>query len=151
MVVRTQSDGRVVTGLYVGARNARRQFRKVNAFIELQLDYLNIRCKLAPEFWHGRPEIRDQRLCDWLDLRIFHGRPCRMAFPMLMQPMGGNVYRLVALRVQSPASEFVILPTPAAAPAANPTACEGAVCRVRNFIRCAADTSQSFIFPESPA
>ncbi len=41
--------------------------------IELQLDHLQIQCGLAPEFWHGEPEIRDARLCEWLDFKVVRG------------------------------------------------------------------------------
>ena len=70
MVVKTQIRGREVTGLHVGARNARRYFSQQTSIIELQLDDLNIQCGLSPEFWQGQPEIHDPRLCEWLDFRF---------------------------------------------------------------------------------
>ena len=101
MVVRTQSDGRVVTGLYIGTRNARRRFPKCIAAIELQLGHVQIRCALEPEFWRGRPEIHDQRLCDWLESSLFHGRSCRIPIPLLMSLQERNVYGLQPLLPQS--------------------------------------------------
>ena len=57
MVVKTQCKGREVTGLHVGAANARRYFPRNVSAIELQLDHLRIECGLPPEFWSSQPEI----------------------------------------------------------------------------------------------
>ena len=65
MVVKTQSKGRGITGLHVGANNVRRYFPKDISVIELQLDHLQIQCGLPPDFWHGQPEIYDPRLGAW--------------------------------------------------------------------------------------
>lgn len=59
MVVKTQSKGRGVTGLHVGANNVRRYFPKQISSIELQLGHLQIECGLKPDFWLGEPEIFD--------------------------------------------------------------------------------------------
>jgi hypothetical protein len=83
----------------VGARNARRKFPKDIKDIELVLGHLHIHCALAPEFWRGQPEIRDPRLCDWLESRIFHGRPRRTPVPLAMLPAGKNSFRLQTIKL----------------------------------------------------
>jgi hypothetical protein len=67
MVVTSQCTGNRVTGLYVGANNARRYFSRRVKQIELQLDHLLIECGLGPDFWQDRPAIQDPRLCLWLE------------------------------------------------------------------------------------
>jgi hypothetical protein len=99
MVVRTHCDGREVVGLYVGARNARRKFPKDTKDIELVLGHLHIHCELPPEFWQGQPEIRDPRLCDWLESKIFHGRLRRTPVPLAMLPTGKNSFRLQTIKL----------------------------------------------------
>lgn len=94
MVVTTQSKGRGVTGLNVGTSNAQRYFPKGITSIELQLDHLQIQCKLSPDFWQGRPEIYDPRLGAWLEAKHFHARPGRAPVPMALIPSGDNAYRL---------------------------------------------------------
>jgi hypothetical protein len=97
MVVKTQYQGRRVSGLYVGANNVKRYFSKRIAVIELQLDHLQIQCGLAAHFWEGRPEIHDPRLCDWLESKNLHDRPCRTPVPMAMIPAGKNSYKLASI------------------------------------------------------
>jgi len=63
MVVTSQCIGNRVIGLYVGANNVRRYFRRRVATIELQIDHLRIACGLTPHFWLDQPEIHDPRLC----------------------------------------------------------------------------------------
>jgi hypothetical protein len=94
MVVKTQSKGRGVTGLNVGATNVRRYFPKQIAVIELLLDHLQIQCGLAPDFWKGQPEIYDPRLCAWLESKNFHEKPGRLPTPLAMIPKGKNCFRL---------------------------------------------------------
>ena len=65
MVVKSQSSGSRITGIYVGVSNVRRYFPRHVASIDLELDHLRIQCGLAPGFWHGDPEIRDPRLSSW--------------------------------------------------------------------------------------
>jgi hypothetical protein len=154
MVVRTQSDGRVVTGLYIGTRNARRKFPQRNPIVELQLGHVQICCALAPEFWRGRPEIRDQRLGDWLELSLFHGRSCRIPIPLLMSLQEGNVYRLQPLLLQPRPSNHQGKIAPAAPDqkaSEKLPLCDGAVCRMRNYIACSVNTAPPFRSPESPA
>ncbi len=102
MVVRTHCAGREVVGLYVGARNVRRKFPKDIQSIELVLGHLHIHCELPPEFWHGQPEIRDPRLCDWLESKIFHGRVRRTPVPLAMLPTGKNTFRLQTIKLPAP-------------------------------------------------
>jgi hypothetical protein len=94
MVVRTLSAGREVTGLYIGPRNARRNFPRSTDGVELELGHLHIHCELSPEFWRDRPEICDRRLGDWLFARIFHGKSCRTPVPVAMIRKGKNVYKV---------------------------------------------------------
>ena len=108
MVVRTQSNGREITGLYIGARNVRRHFRKDLKGIELQLGHLHITCELGPEFWHGRPEIRDPRLGDWLRAR-FHSGTGRAPIPIALIPAEKNSFKLHPMRLP-PVSALAKLP-----------------------------------------
>jgi hypothetical protein len=154
MVVRTQSDGRTVTGLYIGTRNARRNIPKRTKIIELQLGDIHIRCELPPEFWRGQPEIRDQRLCDWLDLRFFHGRSCRTPIPLVMFPAGKNAFRLHPLNLSQSSAIGMTKIGPAAANALPPTTkppCTAAVCRTRQYISCPVSTASRFRSLESLA
>jgi hypothetical protein len=94
MVVKTQLRGSEITGLHVGARNVRRYFPKEIRVIELELDGLQIQCGLSPEFWNGRPEIRDPRLCEWLDFKVIHRLGERKQVKLAMTPEGRSVFRL---------------------------------------------------------
>jgi hypothetical protein len=94
MVVKTHSKGHGFTALYVGISNARRYFPKHVAFVELQLDHLQIRCSLEPDFWRGQPEIYDPRLCAWLEAKNFHGKPNRTPVPLVLIPSGNNSFKL---------------------------------------------------------
>ena len=93
-MVKTQVKGSETIGLRVGANNVRRYFPKGISFIEFQLDHLQIRCGLTPEFWRGQPEIRDPRLCKWLDFKILHHMRNRSAVKLAMTPSGNNTYTL---------------------------------------------------------
>jgi hypothetical protein len=99
MVVKTHCNGRTITGLVVGAVNARRYFPRDAAMIELQLDHLLIGCALAPDFWHGHSEIRDPRLGLWLESKNFKGKPGDGSFPMAMIPSGKNAFRVLPIAV----------------------------------------------------
>lgn len=94
MVVKTQLRGGEVTGLHVGARNVRRYFPKGVREIELQLDHLQIQCGLPPDFWKGRPEIHDPRLCEWLDFKVIHRMGERKQLKLAMMPAGKCIFRL---------------------------------------------------------
>jgi hypothetical protein len=113
MVVKTQSRGRGVTGLHVGANNVRRYFPKRIASIELLLDHLQIECGLKPDFWKGEPEIFDPRLCAWLESRHMHAKQDRTPIPLAMIPQGNNSFRLRPVRLNGQAG--VKLPPEAAA------------------------------------
>jgi hypothetical protein len=97
MVVRTQSKGRAITGLEVGAHNVRRYFPKGIATIELELDHLQIQCSLGPDFWQDQPEIRDPRLGAWLESKNFFQMPLCGPVPLAMIPNGKNSFRLRAI------------------------------------------------------
>lgn len=94
MVVKTHSKGRGNTGLLVGNSNVRRYFPKNMAVVELQLDHVQIQCGLRPDFWQGRPEIHDPRLCAWLESKNLHGAPNRPDIPLALIPSGQNSFRL---------------------------------------------------------
>jgi hypothetical protein len=94
MVVKTQCTGRGVTGLNVGVNNVRRYFPKDILTIELQLGYLQIQCGLEPDFWQDLPEIRDPRLCAWLEFKYPNGRPDRTPIALAMIPAGNNSFRV---------------------------------------------------------
>ena len=99
MVVKTQSKGLTVTGLHIGTHNVRRYFPRRISVIELHLDHLLIQCGLLPDFWHDRPEIRDPRLCAWLEAKNFRGNSNRTPLPMAMIPTGENSYRLQTIKL----------------------------------------------------
>jgi len=94
MVVKTHRDGRKMTGVEVGAGNVRRYFPRETIEIELLLDHLKIQCGLSPGFWQGDTEIRDPRLCAWLESKNFNGRPGDAPVPLSLIPSGKNCFRL---------------------------------------------------------
>ena len=97
MVVKTQYDGFRVSGLYVGANNVKRYFSRRIQEVELQLDHLQIQCELTSRFWEGQPEIHDPRLCDWLESKNFHDKPCRTPIPLALIPSGKNTFKVAPL------------------------------------------------------
>src|SRR5580658_2871256 len=96
MVVTSQCIGNRVIGLYVGANNVRRYFRRRVATIELQIDHLRIACGLTPHFWLDQPEIHDPRLCAWLESknRDGNGKGHRSPVSMAMIPTGKDSFIL---------------------------------------------------------
>jgi len=94
MVVKTQSKGHGLTGLHVGASNARRYFPKDASVIELQLDHLQIQCGLDPNFWQDRPEIHDPRLNAWLESKRMKAKSNQSSILLAMIPSGKNAFRL---------------------------------------------------------
>jgi hypothetical protein len=94
MVVTTQQNGNGVTGLRVGAANVRRYFPKTVRRVKLRLGDLEIDCKLSPAFWHGKPEIDDRRLCEWLQFRQSHERADRKPIHLAMEHAGDDSYTL---------------------------------------------------------
>ena len=113
MVVKVQSKGRGLSGLHIGPANVRRQFPKSAAFIELQLDDLRIRCNLTPDFWLGKPEICDSRLCAWLETKHMNKTRNRTPVRLSMIAEGKHAFRLepepVRVRARAP---FEHRPTP---------------------------------------
>jgi len=102
MVVTSQCSGRHVTGLYVGERNVRRYFPKQFSTIELRLDHLRIECGLNPDFWDGRPEIQDPRLCLWLESKHFQRKESRSPMPLAMMPAGERSFTLGPMLQRNP-------------------------------------------------
>jgi hypothetical protein len=94
MVVTSQCSGHRVTGLYVGADNVRRYFPRRIQQIELQLDHLRIECGLRPHFWDGEPEIRDPRLCLWLESKQAQRTESWAPMPLDMTPSGEHSFTL---------------------------------------------------------
>lgn len=94
MLVIAQYKGHSVTSLRVGRRNARRFFARSTAAIEFELDHLRIECGLPPEFWDGEAEIRDHRLCAWLESKRHPRHPSRADVTLAMVPSGRNSYKL---------------------------------------------------------
>ena len=103
MVVKTQSKGRGLTGLHVGATNVRRYFPREISTIELELDHLQIQCGLSPAFWQDEPEIYDPRLCAWLESKNFHTRHDRTPVPLVLIPSGKNSFKLQPVRLHGEA------------------------------------------------
>jgi len=97
MVVKTQHLGREVTGLNVGAANVRRYFSKGVRAVSLHLGDLEIECKLKPDFWHGKPEICDPRLTQWLEFRTRQAQLERRPVLLAMVESGGNSYTLQSI------------------------------------------------------
>lgn len=114
MVVKTQSKGRELVGLQVGATNVRRYFPKDTSVIELQLDHLQIQCGLGPDFWQGQAEIRDPRLAAWLQSKNFAGRPGQEPVPLALIPEGKASFRLKTISVHAAAKIRHTVPVNAA-------------------------------------
>ncbi len=100
MLVEAQRKGPGISGLYVGAANVRRHFPRNMSSIELQLDQLRIECGLKPEFWQGRPEIYDSRLCAWLEARHMNKDRHRGGVRLAMIPAGKNSFRIETISVE---------------------------------------------------
>lgn len=90
MIVRTQSKGREIVGLVIGSSNARRYFAQKPDLIELELGHLRIACDLDSSFWDGEAEIRDPRLCLWLQSKQTDSSDSSLD----MSPTGLNAFRL---------------------------------------------------------
>ncbi len=97
MVVTSVCIGHHVTGIKVGAKNVRRHFPKGVTEIELQLDHLCIQCGLAPDFWQDQPEIRDSRLCIWLEAKQ-RNEQANATAPLAMIRSGKNCFTLGLVR-----------------------------------------------------
>jgi hypothetical protein len=94
MLVKTHRDALARTGLHIGQENARRYFSQAAPSIELRLDDLHIQCTLAPEFWHGRPEIQDPRLSEWLEFKVARRTSGRDATQLTLLPAGPDSFVL---------------------------------------------------------
>jgi len=101
ILVKAQSKGRGISGLYVGAANVRRHFPREVAAIELQLDHLRIECGLTAAFWQGQPEICDPRLSVWLETKLMRHTRDRTPFRLAMIPDGNNSFRLESAPARS--------------------------------------------------
>jgi hypothetical protein len=93
MIVTSVCVGHHVTGLKVGARNARRYFPRGASEIELQLGHLCIQCGLTADFWQDQPEIHDPRLCLWLESKQWTERASAPAL-VAMNRSGENSFTL---------------------------------------------------------
>lgn len=122
MIVKTQCKGREFTGVEIGAEHVRRYFPKDIRVIELHLDHLLIQLDLEPEFWRGRAQICDRRLCAWLESKNFNGRPGAEPIPLVLLPIGKNCYRLKAIRCKEDSKLKPEPLTPVGAPAKDPVA-----------------------------
>jgi hypothetical protein len=103
MVVTSQCNGHRVVGLYVGASNVRRYFPREVSAIELQLDHLRIECDLTSNFWNGRPEIRDPRLCLWLESKHAQRKESGTPLSLAMTPLGERSFTLGLVKREEPA------------------------------------------------
>lgn len=101
MFVTSQCNGNRVTGLYVGASNVRRYFRRRAPSIELQLDHLRIACGLTPHFWQDQPEIHDPRLCAWLESKHRDAKNRRGPILMALIPSGKDSFILGTASLES--------------------------------------------------
>jgi len=102
VIVIAQYKGNSVTALRVGQRNARRYFERSNPTIEFELDHLRIECGLPPKFWDGEAEIRDRRLCAWLESKHHPHRSPHRDVTLDMTPSGGNSFRLMPMHSRRP-------------------------------------------------
>ena len=71
-----------------------RYFSRLKPAIELCLGDLHIQCTLPPDFWHGRPEIHDPRLREWLEFKVARNGQGREPILFTLVPSGGNTYVL---------------------------------------------------------
>jgi hypothetical protein len=94
MVVTTQYQGRRIAGLFIGSKNANRYFSRNSRIVELQLDHLQIQCRLSAQFWDDTPEIQDPRLCDWLKSKHLYDKCFQTPIPVELVPAGDNTFRL---------------------------------------------------------
>lgn len=95
MVVRTECKANRVTGIYIGARNARRNVRKQAAAIEFELGHLRIGCELGPGlFWRDQPRICDSRLCEWLQFKFYRERRRMTPLPLVLVQWGRNAFKI---------------------------------------------------------
>lgn len=101
MLVRTQCKGRKVSGLYIGERNVRRNFPRHTTGVDFELGHLRIHCQLAAAFWKGQPEIRDPRLCEWLEFKLYRERSYRTSLPLMLVHVGRNRFKILPMALPS--------------------------------------------------
>ena len=97
MVVQTRErqPGRSgAVGLHVGALNVKLHFPREISQVELELDHLRIACDLEPSFWDDQPEIYDERLSSWLELKRFSGKLPRKDALVALIPSGDRCFKL---------------------------------------------------------
>lgn len=116
MIVEAQSKGPGRCGLlYVGAENAQRFFPRDVSSIELELGHLKIQCELDPDFWQSAPEIRDPRLCAWIETKHMHGNNSRRAVMLSMIPAGEHAFRLQSASMEPKRVTALMIRTTASA------------------------------------
>ena len=98
MLVQTQSKGRGMVGVLVGDSNVRRYFSREFDHVDLQLDHLQISCRLNERFFDGEASIFDPRLCAWLESKNCNRPGCHNPTPLTMIPDGPNRFRLLAVK-----------------------------------------------------
>lgn len=96
-MVRTECTRRKVTGIYIGSTNVRRNFPKRTAAIEFELGHLRIGCELEEEFWRDQPRIRDSRLCEWLEFKLYRERKYMTPLPLVLVQSGRNAFKVRAV------------------------------------------------------
>jgi hypothetical protein len=101
MIVRAQVNGRGVTALHVGTNNVRRFFPSRIPAIELDLGHLKIQCELHPGFWQDEPEIRDHRLCTWLETKRRQSKSGGRPIYLAMIPTQPNSFRLQPVSLET--------------------------------------------------
>ncbi len=94
MVVTAHENGHEDVGLRVGAADVRKYFSKDMGAVELLLGDLRIQCELPPNFWNGKPEIRDPRLGAWLKFKVSRARFNRKPVALTMEQAGANAFAL---------------------------------------------------------
>jgi hypothetical protein len=100
-------------GLHVGSENAQQYFPRDLTLVELELDHLRIVCQLEPSFWQDQPEIHDQRLSSWLELKRNSGKLASQDAPVAMIPCGKYTFRLQIISKDETEKVLTGPPTPA--------------------------------------
>ncbi len=93
MIFEADCKGSVVTGLRLGRESGGTLFGSRPGMLELELDHLRISCGLPAGFWNGEGEIRDRRLCGWLELKK-QREGAVGAMSVTLTPAGENAFRV---------------------------------------------------------
>ena len=56
--------------------------------------HLRIGCKLEEAFWRDQPRIRDSRLCEWLEFKLYRDRKYKTPLPLVLVQSGRNAYKV---------------------------------------------------------